>query len=51
MDFNNDCRQHGYSAQPDFTDCADVEAVGSGNECEVRNAQIEYLKKYNKTNK
>jgi len=43
MDFNNDCRQHGYSAQPDFTDCADVEAVGSGNECEnFREAYCRY---------
>ena len=35
--FYDDCRQEGYSVEPDFDQCNGVQAAGADEECEVGN--------------
>ena len=37
MALYDDCRQHGYSVEPNFDMCNMIQADGSGKECEVGN--------------
>lgn len=47
MAFHDDCNEFGYSVEPDYDQCCDVEPAGDPNECDVRKFNIYLHFKYN----
>ena len=46
MAFHDDCNEFGYSVEPDYDQCCDVEPAGDPNECDVRKFNISINFKY-----